>query len=325
VSLETVVIILFISPFLIGALSVFFSGSNTVTPIIVDYRPSQSVQTAQEKAAEHGNEFLDKSKTPPATESETPTASETEKPSVTECPNQDQDTPKLEESPDAMEILQEIPAGEENVARPTQYEVSEIPEELDKSLNDLFKAIDGRTEEETTQPIAVAESSEPTSEPTQDVHLYYDVPDEYGAPAASYEEFESSLETIDEMLEHIQEGDKQQGAVIYNFPFGESLPIPPREYVALQQKYGDEVVSRVTTTPGKGGTGDYDCMIGRVMQKYNLTVLQYGDHYIPLKGMDNEEGVFLVEGMFVKPDLFFVRNYTELSERTTSIGRAAEN
>lgn len=294
-TLETVLIIIFISPFALGALAVFFEGNRSVTPIIINNQSSQSVKTPVEDV-EHENEFLNEFDNPLEV-------------------REDDYVPvklKLEESPIVMEILQDIPADKEEVAKPTQYEVSEIPDALNKSIDDLFKAIDGHLDEQTTPS---------TSPILTGVNSNDKLSKEQVTPEVDYEEFASEPESIDQMLEHMDS--EQLGAIDYNYPIGESLPISTREYMVLQEKYGAGVINKVTTTPGNGGTGDYDCMIGRVIKKHNLTVLQYGEHYIPLKGMNTHEGVFLVEGMFVKPDLFFVSNYTELAAQTASLNRVA--
>ncbi|MCM3130191.1 MULTISPECIES: hypothetical protein [unclassified Paenibacillus] len=299
-SLETVLWVLFISPFAIGMLSAFFGGGNAITPVIVDYRSSQSVQPVIEKEATHESEFLIEPKLVlPVNEHSAIQAQ------------------KLEESPHAMDILQDIPANnEEMVTKPIQYEVSNIPQELNNSIDELFNALHGNPNEDVLAHI-----------PAEENHQIFnqDFPSEFELPVTDYEDFEIYTQSIDERLDQMDSNSQNTSGVVYNFPYGESLPIPSREYFALQQKYGSEIVSRVTTTPAIGGTGDHDCMIGRVMQKHNQTVLQYGDHYIPLKGIYEAEGVFLVEGMFVKPDLFFVSEHTELEGQTNSIGKAAEN
>ncbi|MGV2885984.1 hypothetical protein [Paenibacillus taichungensis] len=303
-SIETVVFLLFISPFVVGIFAGIFGGPSP-TPIIVDYRPSQPATVISQENSDREEEFLSHEDSIIEVESELEL--------------------KLEESPEALEILKEIEhEGDQPVSKPLEYEASEIPEALNKSLDQFFRAINGDNGE--NDPVLenqyIHEEPQPQSAGTPIASV--DLQDELPPAVSSAEEFEAAAPSIDEMLNQISSASEESGAKIYNFPFGENLPLPPREYWALQQKYGAEVVSKVTTTPGAGGTGDYDCMIGRVIQKSNMALLQYGDHYIPLKGMDNLEGVFLVEGMFIKPDLFFVNNHTDLAEGTKSIGQAAE-
>lgn len=288
-SLKTVLVLLFIAPFVVGAVSVFFTGRHRITPIIIDYRPVKSQ-----------GEFLDKSNDG---------ASESEMLPVV---FQDQELPKLEESPDLLETLREIEGNQGE--KPMKYEVTSIPEELDRSLNDLFNAIDGNIPQETSE--AITEHSPAKTESENGLEQVEHAGDNEFEQGLTLEDFEQYLEGIDEMLTHLEGA----GGVIYP---GDPIPIPVSEYLALRDHYGDEIMSKITTTPGIGGHGDYDCMIGKVMKKYDLTILQYGEHFIPLKGLDGE-GVFLVEGMFVKPDLFYVRNYVELSG-CAFFDKAAEN
>lgn len=188
---------------------------------------------------------------------------------------------RLEESTESLAILEKIDA--EPQAKITEYRPTCIPKEINKGIDELFLAIG-------VQP------------PKQE-----EVLKEISLPV-SVEDFENSLPTIDEIVDQFQEGTVES-------------PLLPKEYSALARKYGAEVVQKVTTTPGIGGTGEYDCMIGRV----GNSLLKYADHCIPLKGMDEQAGVFLVEGMFIKPDLFFVSNYSALDEvsHTLSLRHAA--
>lgn len=305
-SLESVLIIIFLSPIALGVLKVIFDG-NSATPIIIDYRPSQPANAISKEKSDSEDEFLNQN------------AHVVKAPEVVTSPEMGT---KLEEDQQALEILQELEQkGEQGVSKPLQYEASEIPEALNESLDELFKAISNGNSSEQ----AVSTSSEDKSlKNEQKAKPMVDLPEEQPTAISSVDEFEASVPSIDEMLEQISTASEGSEAKIYNFPFGENVPLPPREYLALQRKYGPEVVNKVTTTPGIGGTGDYDCMIGRVSQKENLTLLQYGDHFIPLKGMNRLEGVFLVEGMFIKPDLFFVSNYTDLAKNVNSFGHAAE-
>ncbi|RRJ54676.1 hypothetical protein EHV15_34325 [Paenibacillus oralis] len=303
-SLETVLIIIFLSPIVLGLLAALFDGSSP-TPIIIDYRPAVPATTISQENSDSEEEFINHD------------------------PKLD---PKLEESPEALEILQEIvQEGDKPASKPLEYEAyeaSELPDAVNKSLDELFRAIDGPTTPPEREHSPVVENLNVykalQSQPEVTPIVQVGIPDETAQVISSAEEFEATVPSIDDMLDQISSDFEDSGAKIYNFPFGENLPLPPREYWALQQKYGAEVVSKVTTTPGIGGTGDYDCMIGRVQQKEDMTLLQYGSHFIPLKGMENLEGVFLVEGMFIKPDLFFVSNYTDLAESTNYIVQAAE-
>lgn len=282
-TLETVLWILILAPIVIGAVigAISVTGSkNRITPVFIVKQPSTVEQFPfQSVAPEDDGEFLkahtyEHDRTHPS---------------------------KLEESQDAMEVLSEIPGDGHVKVAATNYEVSELPEDLNRSLEDLFNALDTGAAESAKRSVATV----------------LDLPEE-NAPQVSYEDFERSLETIDEMLDYLQRDENK----VIKLPFG--MPISPREYLALQRKYGDEIVSKVTTTPGAGPTGEYDCMIGRVFRMDEQTVIQYGNHFIPLKGMENKEGVFLVEGMFIRPDLFYVRDFTDL-EKSSFINKVAEN
>lgn len=289
-SLESVLVILFISPFVLGILAALFDGS-TVTPIVIDYRDFRPEATISKDISEGEEEFLFQ------------VASEVQ----VEMENE----PRLEESPEALDILKKIEKTEE--AKPLEFVASDIPEGLNKSLDELFKAIDGGKAESQMIHEGPQEST--------DTPAGHDLLEEMAPAVLNPDEFEASLPSIDEMLD--QMSSDKSGAKIYN-PYGEHPILPPREYRALLRKYGD-VVNKVTTTPGIGGTGDYDCMIGRVVQFHNENMtLQYGNHHIPLKGMTNLNGVYLVEGMFIKPDLFFVSNYTKLAEKVNAIVQVAE-
>lgn len=296
----------------LGFLSALFDG-NSVTPIIIDYRSSLPEAVASNETSDSDGEFLNLEAS--HEEMEDDWVLKFEEPADVE----DDRGPKLEESSEALEILQEIEREEEQaLSKPLQYEASEIPDALNDSLKDFFKAIDGISEEENDSEAPLSRAQGSVLSPENDLL------EEIAPAVSSVEDFEAAMPSIDDMLDQFTHGTESTGAKILNFPYGENLPLPPREYWALQQKYGAEVVSKVTTTPGKGGTGEYDCMIGRVVQKENMKLLQYGDHFIPLKGMDGIEGVYLIEGMFIKPDLFFVSNHTDLAEHTVSLGQAAE-
>jgi len=294
-SLETVVLLIFCSPFVAGIVAAIFDRSNNITPIIIDHGPSQPAEATSEKRSECKEEFLYQ-KTIAEEEQET----------------------KLEESEEALEILQEITNEEiQPVSVTHTYQPSELPDELNNSINELFKAIEEKSKTDDTTTVN-RQNGSGLQRPQSGVSP--DIPEENAQAVQSYEDFEATVPNIDDTLDQLS-----SGAKINNFPNGDNHPLPPREYWALEQKYGSEVISKVTTTPGIGGTGDYDCMIGRVIRGDNFMLLQYGDHYIPLKGMVNHEGVFLVEGMFVKPDLFFVNKYTNLDKEQYSVVRVAEN
>lgn len=305
-SLETILVIIMICPFIIGVLAaLFFDGDRAVTPIIIyNHLPSQPQKAISNDEIESEEEFLNQDAPTSIVNSET----------------------KLEESHDALEKIQAIEHEEaEFVSKPQEYVSTEIPEAVNRSLQKLFSVIEGTNDEKPTPVGEKQLSSEGSQPPIKVVPTpLMDIPEELAPGFSNFEEFESVMPSVDEMLEQMSNSSQTESAKIYNFPYGENLPLPPREYWALQQKYGAEVVSKVTTTPGVGGTGEYDCMIGRVVRKNNLLLLQYSDHYIPLKGMVNLEGVFLVEGMFIKPDLFFVNNYTNLAENANTLDRAAE-
>jgi hypothetical protein len=315
-SLQFVVVLLLLSPFVIGTLASLFESNSSLTPVII-HRP---VYVVEEDGSIKTN-----------VEEEERASNSLPLVQVAEGQVSEHDAQKdkflneldrLEESREALQVLQEItPEIEPLTQTYTDYEVSELPPELNKSIDQLFAAIAGDAEaaEGSVTGEAVAEKPviHPQVAPAKTINGT-NLP-EY----ATYMEGPDS-QSIDEMIHHLYPMD--QGGNVINFPSPSeyNLSIPPREYWALQQKYGPDVLNRITTTPAQGGTGDYDCMIGKVEMIGGVAALKYREYHIPLKGLD-QEGVFLVEGMFVKPDVFFVTNYTELDSVTRASNKAAEN
>lgn len=86
-------------------------------------------------------------------------------------------------------------------------------------------------------------------------------------------------------------------------------PLPFGEYSAIERKYGSAVAQSITTTPGQGGTGKEDVMIGRLEQNTVGYVLSYADCFIPLKGDIPKKHVgkaMLLLGQFVSQEEFYI-------------------
>ncbi|WP_149847006.1 hypothetical protein [Paenibacillus sp. 37] len=169
------------------------------------------------------------------------------------------------------------------------FQVSELPEALNNSLDELFKAIDEKSdlkrEGESTSCSGISEELTYTSK--------------------EYREKVLSINTRNEQLS-TESVNTESVANRSNYPIG------LREYWALRGKYESKLVDKITTTPALGATGNYDVMMGRLFQINGVTILQYAEQQIQIQGMSEMEGAYLVEGSFVKSNLFCANKFIDL-------------
>ncbi|PJN59337.1 MULTISPECIES: hypothetical protein [Paenibacillus] len=169
------------------------------------------------------------------------------------------------------------------------FQVSELPEALNNSLDELFKAIDEKSdlkrEGESTSCSGISEELTYTSK--------------------EYREKVLSINTRNEQLS-TESVNTESVANRSNYPIG------LREYWALRGKYESKLVDKITTTPALGATGNYDVMMGRLFQINGVTILQYAEQQIQIQGMPEMEGAYLVEGSFVKSNLFCANKFIDL-------------
>jgi len=175
------------------------------------------------------------------------------------------------------------------------FQVSELPEALNHSLDELFEAIE--------------QKSAYTLKNNSSVNSYTKIKESYPdecAPGDNVDEFKQKVLPVETRT------DSDSIKTEFKVNSSNYFPIGPREYWALRGKYGPEQVHKVTTTPAVGTTGDYDVMMGRLVQIEGFTMLRYAEQRVQIQGMPGMEGVYLVEGTFIKSDLFFVSKFIDL-------------
>lgn len=171
------------------------------------------------------------------------------------------------------------------------FQVSELPEALNHSLEELFKAIDEKSE------LMLEGKSKASSGISDEIESTY-----------ISQEFKEKVHSVDTRNEQLS-AESINAKLVVNLS---NFPIGLREYWALRDKYGSELVDKISTTPALGATGEYDVMMGRLFQINGVTILQYAEQQIQIQGMPEMEGAYLVEGSFVKSNLFCANKFIDL-------------
>ncbi|ODP26023.1 hypothetical protein PTI45_04632 [Paenibacillus nuruki] len=287
--LETVVVLLFLSPIVIGICGSLFSSSYNITPVVIDQRTFVTVSEPQNVQLDNEQNVLWN------------------------------ELPALEESPEVEELLFNMPGNISNIDKEIEFKTSELPEEMNLAISDLFKGIDNpnlvnENEDESvnkeihfirTKPMVEEQDWTLEPPPEETDFMPYSSTD-----TGSHQTFDGHYPDIDELVNTL--------------PVDEANNVPKPQLEKVEQTYGPEIMSRITTTPAMGITSALHVihvMVGRIFIMNNQFILEYQDHQIRVGGIE-AEGEFLVEGMFVKKDLFYVEKYEDLQTIQSNMQKA---
>lgn len=279
--LETAIVLLFISPFVIGIIGGLFSSNRNITPIVIDQRTFVSIPE-QEKGEDWV--FL----------------------------NNEADS--LEESKIIEELLLSIPEETPIEDKDKEFRnTTDLSKEMNVAISDLFKGIQNVQKEsiqdQEAEEVQFIRSNNSPVEPNWAIEP---PPEQF-----DFIPYHVLEETLQNEFEEPYPGDAES---MDTMPIEQhSSNIPQTQLNKLEQTYGVEAVSRITTTSAMGETAGYHIMIGSISMINNQFVL---DNRIRVGGIEIE-GEFLVEGMFVREDLFYVEKY-EVLQNLQSITQKSE-
>lgn len=287
--LETVVVLLILSPIVVGICGSLFSSSYNITPVVIDQRTFISVSEPQNVQLDNEQNVLWN------------------------------ELPALEESPEVEELLFNMPGNISNIDKKIEFKTSKLPEEMNLAINDLFKGIDNcnpvneNEDESVSEEIQFIRTKPMVEEQDWTLEPPPEEPDFMpysSADIENHQKFDGHYPDINELVNTL--------------PVDKANNVPKPQLEKVEQNYGPEIMSRITTTPAMGITSALHVihvMVGRISIMNNQFILEYQDHQIRVGGIE-AEGEFLVEGMFVKKDLFYVEKYEDLQTIQSNMQKA---